>query len=114
MNKLNRLYIEDFIFVTYFVVITLNLISNYLEEYDIKNNTNKFDKLYKNIDKIVFIIIIVIYIYFLYISIKDLKENKKNTKLELVFLANFFIFIAGLIGLYLVFKNDDNPDLNPL
>ena len=114
-RKLKQLKVEEFIWIIYVGIIILSFYSNNLErKYFISNDIDSREK-YRKTMIIIFSILIVVYLYFLKDSYDDLKtinsydsENKKNL-LYLSFLGSLFIFVSGLIFLYIVIKDGAIP-----
>jgi len=112
-DKLKQLKIEDFIWVIYIGIIILSWYSNSLERKYYCFNDLESKKKYREIMTTIFIILIIVYFYFLMDSINSLKNIDENTSEEtkkllyLSFLASLFIFISGLIFLYISIKDED-------
>ena len=102
--------IEDFIFIIYYLIITLSLYSNKIER-DYLYTGNDYDKTrYRILLYIIFGIAFLVYLYYTIDSYKTLKEvsyDDENRKLyELSFLASFLVLISGCIYLYII-SNDE-------
>ena len=115
-EKLKELKTEELIWIIYIGIIILSFYSNNLErEYFIFNDTISKEK-YRKTMILIFSILIVVYLYFLkdaYDDYKDLKVYDSDEKKQLVtlsFIASLFIFISGIIFLYIAFK-DENMDV---
>ncbi|MBO6145469.1 MAG: hypothetical protein J6O62_01525 [Bacilli bacterium] len=115
-EKLKELKNEEIIWIIYIGIIVLSFYSNFLErKYYIYNDILSKDK-YRKIMIFIFLILIIVYYYFLkdsYDSYKNLKENDSKEKKQLVtlsFIASSFIFISGIIFLYIAIK-DQNMDV---
>ena len=112
-DKLKQLKIEDFIWLIYIFIIFLSWYSNNLERnYFIYNDLNSKEK-YRKLMIFIFSILIIVYLYFLkdsYDDIKDLNiyDKDKSTNLKyLSFIGSLFIFISGLIFLYIAIEDED-------
>ncbi len=102
--------IEDFIFIIYYLIITLSLYSNKIER-DYLYTGNDYDRTrYRILLYIIFGIAFLVYLYYTIDSYKTLKEvsyDDENRKLyELSFLASFLVLISGCIYLYII-SNDE-------
>ena len=112
-NKLKQIKIEDYIWVIYIGIIFISWYSNYLEKnYYLYNDLNSKNK-YRYTLIFIFTILLIVYFYFLksaYEDYKNLKENDSNQKKNLVILAllgSLFVFLSGLIFLYIAIKDQD-------
>ncbi|MBR3161431.1 MAG: hypothetical protein IKF19_01715 [Bacilli bacterium] len=115
-DKLRELSIEDFIWVIYIGIIILSWYANDLErDFFINNNLNSKNK-YREVMIVIFSILIVVYYYFLkdsYDSLMNININDSEDKKNLIylsFIASLFIFISGLIFIYIAVK-DKNMDV---
>ncbi len=112
-EKLKQLNIEDFIWVVYIGIIFLSWYSNSLERKYYCFNDLESKKKYREIMTSIFIVLLIVYFYFLkdaYNSLKSIDENtseETKTLLYLSFIASLFIFISGLIFLYISIKDKD-------
>ena len=111
-EKLKQLKIEDYIWVIYVGIIFLSWLSNSYERDYFINNNEKSKENYRQILIIIFSILVIIYGYFLYDSyksVRDLKPWQSNKAKELnylSFLASLFIFISGIILLYIAYEDE--------
>lgn len=111
-TTLNRIKIENIIWIIYIFIIGFNLYSNKLEkEYTLTGNKISKEK-FKKINKTVLTIILIIYIYFVYISYQDLiSSNKKEKKYEyLAFISSILFLIGGTISLYIASNSKDGDE----
>lgn len=113
MNNYDRIkstQIEDYIFIIYYVLITLSLYSNKIErEYLITNNHEKKEE-YRILLFIIFGIAFLVYLYYFISSFDDLKKcnNHHSYKLnELSALASFLVLVSGSLYLYIIFSDND-------
>lgn len=114
MNKeelLNKLKIEDFIWIIYLVIIGLSFYSNKIErDFIINENIDSKEK-YRILNIIIFSIAVLIYLYFTYDGyegIKDLNINDSTKKKELTyleFIGSVLALLSGLIFLYCVYSD---------
>ena len=112
-NKLKQIKIEDYIWFIYIGVIFLSWYSNYLERnYYLYNDLTSKNK-YRYTLIIIFTILLIVYFYFLksaYEDYKNLKEDDSNQKKNLVtlsLLGSLFVFVSGLIFLYIAIQDQD-------
>ncbi len=112
-DKLKQIDIENKIWIIYIGIIILSWYSNYLEkDYFLNNNKNSKDS-YQRIIIIIFAILVVVYFYFLQSSYKDLKNIKpedtdeKKLLIYLSFVGSLFVFLSGLIFLYIALNNEN-------
>ena len=112
-ERLRELKIEDFIWVIYIGIIFLSWFSNHLERKYFKTNNTEYKDKYRSIIILIFSVLVVVYIYFLKESYKDLKELKqidtdqRKILVFLSFLGSLFIFLSGIIFLYIAIKDED-------
>ena len=111
-ERLKELKIEDFIWVIYIGIIFLSWFSNHLERKYFQNNDIEARNKYRSIIILIFSVLIIIYIYFLkesYNDLKDLKPSDTDQRKLLVFLSflgSLFIFLSGIIFLYIALKDE--------
>ena len=104
--------IEDFIFIIYYLIITLSLYSNKIER-DYLYTGNDYDRTrYRILLYIIFGIAFLVYLYYTIDSYKTLKEvsyDDENRKLyELSFLASFLVLISGCIYLFIISNDEED------
>ncbi len=112
-NKLKQLLAEDKIWLIYIGIIFLSWYSNGLErKYFVFNDKISKEK-YRQVMIFIFSILIIVYFYFLTSSIDDIKNIKptdserKKILVYLSFLGSLFIFVSGLIFLFIALVDDD-------
>ncbi|MBR3523183.1 MAG: hypothetical protein IKN87_00660 [Bacilli bacterium] len=112
-EKLKQLKIEDFIWVIYIGIIFLSWYSNSLErKYYVYHDINSKNK-YRYILILIFAILLIVYFYFLkdalddYRNLKDTDSDKKKNLVTLSLLGSLFIFISGIIFLYIAYADED-------
>lgn len=116
MNKnelLNKIKIEDYIWIINIFIVIFALISNYYEKDYIKNNTAESKKIYKTINIIILIILFFIYAYLAYSRAIKVANNKNTSfnKEVLIDEANFIAATLILIGA-LIYLIDEIIDTN--
>lgn len=112
-NKLKQLNIEDKIWFIYIGIIILSWYSNSLERkyYIYKDNNSK--RKYRYILILIFSILLVVYFYFLkdaldsFRNLKETDSTKKKNLVTLSLLGSLFIFISGIIFLYIAYVDED-------
>lgn len=115
-EKLKEIKTENYIWIIYIGIIIFSFYSNSLEKKYYLYNDQIAKKEYRNTLIIIFSVLLIVYYYFLKSSLDDynkLNENDSKEKKELVtlsLLASLFIFISGLIFLYVAYK-DQNIDV---
>lgn len=112
-NVLKQIKIEDYIWIVYIGIIILSWYSNYLEKnYYLYNDLNSKEKYRKSLI-LIFSILLVVYYYFLknsyedYLNLKPSDSPKKKNLVTLSLLGSTFIFISGLIYLYIAYTDQD-------
>ena len=112
-NKLKQIKIEDFIWIIYIGIIILSWYSNYLEKkYYIYNDLDSKQK-YRYILILIFTVLLIVYYYFLksayddYKNLKPTDSDKKKNLVTLSLLGSLFIFISGIIYLYIAYTDQD-------
>lgn len=108
-ERIKETKIEDFIFIIYYLIITLSLINNKIErEYLLYKDPSDKEK-YRHILLIIYIIATIVYIYYTYSSYQDLKNTSPESKKlkELSLLASILVLISGFIYLYIINKDED-------
>ena len=111
--RLKELNVEDFIWLIYLAIIFFSYYSNHLERLYFLSNKKEYKDKYRKIIIIIFSVLLIVYIYFLkdsFDSLKNLQNNDSDKKKKLTilsFLASVFIFISGVIFLYIAYNDDD-------
>ena len=112
-KKLKEIRTENFIWFIYIGIIFLSWYSNYLEAKYYKYNDNNSKRKYRQVMIFIFSILLVVYYYFLKSSLDDYQnlkpwdsESKKNL-VTLSLLGSLFIFLSGIIFLYIAYKDQD-------
>ena len=112
-NKLKQIKIEDYIWIIYIGIIIISWYSNYLEKNYYLYNDLDCKKKYRITLIIIFSILLVVYYYFLkssyedYLNLKPSDSPKKKNLVTLSLLGSTFIFISGLIYLYIAYTDQD-------
>lgn len=114
-DRLNDIKTENIIWVIYIGIIVLSYIANNYETNYIKYNDNKSKDNYRNLMLLIFSILVIVYFKFLKDSLKDVKKtsylnNKVSMLNKLSFIGSLFVFISGIIFLYIIY-NDKNIDV---
>lgn len=110
-DRIKDTRIEDFIFIIYYLIITLSLYSNKIErEYLYSGDSNDRDR-YRILLYIIFGIAFLVYLYYTidsYNTLCEIDTDDDNRKLyELSFLASFLVLISGFIYLYIISNDED-------
>ena len=112
-NKLKQIKTEDYIWIIYIGIIIISWYSNYLEKNYYLYNDLDSKKKYRITLIIIFSILLVVYYYFLkssyedYLNLKSYDSPKKKNLVTLSLLGSTFIFISGLIYLYIAYTDQD-------
>lgn len=108
-KKIKQLKTEDFIWFIYIFIILFSWYSNDLErKFFLFNDLNSRDK-YRKVMILIFSVLVVVYFYFLtdaYEGVKNInfKFMSKKDKLSILsFIGSLFVFISGIIFLYIVY-----------
>lgn len=112
-ERLKEIRIENFIWLIYIGIIFLSWYSNDLERrYFVYNDTYSKEK-YRKIMILIFSILVIVYYYFLNDSINSINNLGSNVSYEkrrlnyLSMIASLFIFISGIILLYIAINDKD-------
>lgn len=109
-ERIKETKIEDFIFVIYYIIITISLYSNVIErKYLIYHNKIDRDK-YRNLLFIIYGIAFCVYLYYAYNSYQGISKSKTSSEKrlnELSTLASFLVLISGIIYLYIIYKDQE-------
>lgn len=112
-ERLKEIKIENFIWLIYIGIIFLSWYSNDLERrYFVYNDINSREK-YRKIMILIFSILVIVYYYFLNDSINSINNLGSNISMEkrrlnyLSMIASLFIFISGIILLYIAINDKD-------
>ena len=112
-NKLKQIDIENKIWIIYIGIIILSWYSNYFEKkYYLYNDLESKEK-YRELLILIFAILLVVYYYFLkssyedYLNLKPSDSPKKKNLVTLSLLGSTFIFISGLIYLYIAYTDQE-------
>lgn len=111
--KLQRINIENFIWLIYFFIIIAALISNEYEKHYIKTGDLKGQKIFKTLNITVFCVAFFIYLYFVITNYENIEHLKQtSTKKEVIsahlnLIASLLFLVAGGISLYAEINKDD-------
>ena len=115
-EKLKEIKIENFIWIIYIGIIILSFYSNNLEkDYFLTKNKESKEK-YRYTLIIIFLILLIVYSYFLkssyedYVNLNEYDSKEKKNLVTLSLIASLFIFVSGIIFLYVAYK-DQNIDV---
>ena len=115
-KELQRLNIEDIIWIIYFFIILFSIYTNYLDRKYLLQKDKEAQNKEKAINIIISFIVFFIYIYFLKISYEDYNnvkikswQNKtyKNNFISLI--GSILFLIAGFLDIYTSINTTD-PD----
>ena len=112
-ERLKEIRIEDFIWLVYIGIIFLSWYSNELERRYFIYKDNYSKEKYRKIMILIFSILVIVYYYFLNDSISSINNLSSNVSYEkrrlnyLSMIASLFIFISGLILLYIAINDKD-------
>ena len=114
-KKLKEIQIENYIWIIYIGIIILSWYANFLEKKYFLFKDLMSKKKYREVMITIFIVLTIIYFYFLKSSYDDLKnlntdDSKKKELVILSFIGSLFVFLSGLIFLYILYK-DENLDV---
>lgn len=110
-DYLNRLKLEDYIFIIFIVVSILNIYGNNLLKKTHIYNDNKYKKNADEIFLIVIIVTTILYVYFFKRNYNVYKKTKSN-KLIIKVIGSFLILV-GSICLLIFQISDSNTSLTP-
>ena len=105
-REIERINVENFIWLIYFFLIGYNIYSNYLEKKYLIDKDQEARKKIRMINETVLFISLIIYIYFLLLNWNDLAnlkttDSNKRVKLTTIsFIASVLFVISGCLTLY--------------
>lgn len=106
-DKLKQIKNENIVWIIYIIISVFAIISNYYEKkYYLHHNKNDKD-ISHSINMILLTIGLIIYIYFVSLDINNKHKNKYQYYHE--FAAVLFV-IAGIIYLYVEYKNSSEDE----
>ena len=109
-KRIKETKIEDFIFIIYYIIITLSLYSNKIErEYLRYHDEAKRDE-YRKLLYLIFGIATIVYLYYAFEGLKSLQEsqNEEIKRLnQLALFASVLTVITGFIYLYIISQDKD-------
>ena len=105
-RKLNKLKIDDFIWLIYFFIVLFSLISNSFERKYLFTNNKKYRNVGRGITLSLLIIAFFIYLYFVIDSIEDINilktnndPNRKRVAMERLITTLVFL-VGGALSIY--------------
>lgn len=107
-NKLNSIKTENIIWLIYIFIFIFAIISNYFEKNYIYTNNQNSKRIYQNINLTILTIALIIYLYFVIIDYEKISQNKYGILKEA---ASIMFFIAGVIVLYIEYKNQSDEEI---
>jgi len=105
-RQLERINIENIIWLIYFFLIGFNLYSNYLEAKYLSDKDIESRERFRYINEMIFFISLIIYLYFLCLNWQDitsLDSNSSPNRVKLTtysFIASILFVLAGILALY--------------
>ena len=105
-RQLERINIENIIWLIYLFLIGFNLYSNYLEAKYLSDKDIESRERFRYINEMIFFISLIIYLYFLYLNWQDitsLDSNSSPNRVKLTtysFIASILFVLAGILALY--------------
>ncbi len=113
LDRINKINIENHIWIIYIGIIFLSFMANYYEKDYFLNKNNISKDYYRKLNTLVFIILIFVYSYFENDAIKSFLNKQKSEKQykydNLTLLATTLVLISGFIFLYILI-DDKNID----
>lgn len=110
-ETINRLNLEDWIFITFIVVSILNIYANSLLKKEVIENNKKYQEKADQIFLIVIIISIILYSYFFKRNY-NVYKNTQDNKLIIKVLGSLLILI-GAVCLLIFQLSDSTTSLTP-
>lgn len=105
-ERMKEIDLEDYIFIIYYIIITLSIYANKIEREYLITKDIEFREKYRHLLYIIFGTATVIYLYYAISSYQELKNNNKFL-FELSFVASFLILISGIIYLYIIYQDKE-------
>ncbi|MBQ6134710.1 MAG: hypothetical protein IJI60_00140 [Bacilli bacterium] len=110
-ERLQKIEIENFIWIIYLFIIGFAFYSNSLEkDYFLTKNENSKQR-YRMINACIFLVLIFVYSYFEKDAITSLQEQDKNNKKRnldiLSFIATSAVLLSGFLFLYIILVDND-------
>ncbi len=113
LDRINKINIENHIWIIYIGIIFLSFMANYYEKDYFLNKNNISKDYYRKLNTLVFIILIFVYSYFENDAIKSFLNKQKSENQykydNLTLLATTLVLISGFIFLYILI-DDKNID----
>ena len=105
-REIERINIENIIWLIYFFLIGFNLYSNYLETKYLNDKDIESREKFRYINEMIFTVSLMVYLYFLYLNWQDitsLDSNSSPSRIKLTtysFIASILFVLAGILTLY--------------
>lgn len=109
-NRLRTIDIENFIFIIYYLIVTLSIIANNIEKKYLEFGNEEDKNNYRALLFIIFGSVFIIYLYYTITGFKDLQEitDPEIKRLsELSLSASILVLISGAIYLYVIYQDRD-------
>ena len=109
-ERMKEIDLEDYIFIIYYIIITLSIYANKIEREYLITKDIEFREKYRHLLYIIFGTANVIYLYYAIFSYQEVKNNnnsKDKYLFELSFFASFLILISGIIYLYIIYQDKE-------
>ena len=113
LEKLNKIKIENYVWVIYIVIIILSWYANYKEKNYLLYNDQKSKREYQNLLIFIFGVLLVVYLYFTIDGYEDIKnlniyDSLKKRKLTYAsFIGSVLILISGFIFLTIAILDEN-------
>lgn len=111
-EKLRQITIEDYIWIIYIGIIVSSWYANKYESDYFKYNDMISKEKYRKLMIRIFTILVIVYLYFFMgswndlLSIKGSDSYKKKELTYLSYVGSLFIFLSGIIFLYIAYKDE--------
>lgn len=108
-ERMKEIDLEDYIFIIYYIIITLSIYANKIEREYLITKDIEFREKYRHLLYIIFGTATVIYLYYAISSYQEIKNNNSKNKFlfELSFVVSFLILISGIIYLYIIYQDKE-------
>lgn len=110
IDRLNDIKIENYIFIIYYIIITISLYANKVETEYLITDDKEIREKYRKLLFVIFGMAFLVYLYYTISNYDDyIEDNNPNSKRlnGLTFLASFLVLISGIIYLYVIYEDKD-------